>query len=120
MGWFARLAGYTGLIAAAYVVALMGYALAHWVASIPGGPLWDESWRAPARFLALLLLMGALALPALRSETDGAIRTVSVLCALALAAYSGLKISGLADPDIPEIWVFQHLVDPLRRFALGV
>jgi len=104
----------------AYIVALAGYATIHWIAAIPGGPLWDESWRAPARFLALLLLMGAMLLPAIRSETDGAIRTVSVLCALALAAYSSLKISGLGDPDAPQLWVFQHLVDPLRHFANSV
>jgi hypothetical protein len=119
MGWFVRLSGYTGLAVAAYVIALIGYSTVHWIAAIPGGPLWDESWRAPARFLALLLIMGLLLLPAMRSETDGTIRTASVLCALALAAYTGLKISGLADPDIPEIWVIQHLLDPFRRFALG-
>jgi hypothetical protein len=119
MGWIGRLAGFAGMIAAAYGVAIIGYAWVHWIVAIPGGALWDESWRAPARFLLLMLVMGTFSLPALRSETDGAIRSVSVMCALALAVYSGLKISGLADPDIPEMWVLEHFVDPLRRFALG-
>ena len=120
MGWMVRFAGYTAMIAFAYGVAIVGYAGVHWFAALPSGPLWDESWRAPARFLILILMSGAMLLPALRSEADGTIRTASVLFAVSLAAYSTLKISGLANPDVPEIWVFQHLVDPLRRFALGV
>lgn len=120
MGWLVRFAGYTVLIAFAYGVAIVGYSGVHWLAALPSGPLWDESWRAPARFLILILMMGTMLLPALRSEADGTVRTGSVLFALSLAAYSVLKISGFANPDVPEIWVFQHLVDPLRRFGLGV
>jgi hypothetical protein len=119
MGWLVRFAGYLALLTFAYTIAIVGYAAVHWVAAMPGGVLWDESWRAPARFLILLLLFGAMLLPAMRSEAEGSLRSASVLCALMLAAYSSLKISGLADPDIPEIWVFQHLIDPLRHFAGG-
>jgi hypothetical protein len=117
MNGIVRAAGYAALIAFAYGVAIIGYAGVHWVAALPGGELWDESWRAPARFLILILMIGAFLLPALRTEGDGTIRTASVVFALSLAAYSALKISGLADPDVPEMWVLHHLVDPLRRFG---
>jgi hypothetical protein len=117
MGWIVRLAGYAALIAFAYGVAIVGYAGVHWFAALPSGPLWDESWRAPARFLILILITGAMLLPALRSEGDGTLRTASVLFAGSLAVYSVFKIGGFANPDVPEMWVFQHLVDPLRHFA---
>ena len=107
------------MIAIGYFFAIIAYAVVRGIVAIPNGPLWDESWRAPARFLVLLLVMGAMILPAMRSEGDGAIRSGSIICTLILAAYTVLKFSGVVDPDVPEMWVMHNLVDPLRHFALG-
>jgi hypothetical protein len=115
--WFWRLIAFAATVVVAYIVADVGFALIGYLTAVPQGGSWDEAWRTPLHFILLVAAIGVLVSPAMRRESDGSFRTGSVLAGFFLAAYATLKTSGLADPDVPQVWVVHQLVMPLAHWA---
>lgn len=68
---------------------------------MPNGPLWDPSFRTSLRFVLIILAFIALVIPAFRSDLPSGQRSQAIFAAGFFVVYVFLKISRLADPDIP-------------------
>jgi hypothetical protein len=112
-----RVIGLAATVVVAYMVADLGYAFIGYVTALPNGGGWEEAWRTPLHYVLLVVAIGLLISPAMRRESDASFRTASVLSGFFLAAYATLKMSGLADPDVPQVWMVQHLVKPLQHLT---
>jgi len=115
--WFWRFIALVATVVVAYIVADVGFALIGYATALPQGGSWDEAWRTPLHFILLVVAIGVLVSPAMRRESDASFRTASVLSGFFLAAYATLKMSGLADPDVPQVWMVHHVVTPLQHWA---
>jgi ABC-type multidrug transport system permease subunit len=115
--WFWRFIALVATVVVAYIVADIAYVFVGYLTALPQGGAWDESWRTPLRFLVLVAAIGVLVSPVIRRGSDPSFRVASVLSGFFLAAYAALKISGLADPDVPQIWMVQHVVTPLQHWV---
>jgi hypothetical protein len=112
--------GMSGLtVFVAYLAAIAIYAGMDWLVRLPSGSLWGDVSVLTMRTILLLLVLSVLMLPVVRGEGDPTIRNVCAITALAVLVYTVLKTTGLGDPDIPQVWLVHHALEPLRRMSSG-
>jgi len=114
MSVVARFAGVVAAVVAAYFLAVVTYGFAEWVAF--GPHLWDGGLAGPIRTILVIMTLGVMIFCAVQSEEKG-FRALWVCAAIALVSYSALKVSGIADPDVPQYWLAHHVLEPLRHIA---
>ena len=114
MSVVARFGWVVAAIVAAYFLAALTYGLAVWLAY--SFRLWDGSLSGPIQTVLIVLALAVMIFCAVQSEDKG-IRGLWVCAAIALVEYSGLKVTGIADPDFPQDWLAQHVLAPLRHMA---
>jgi hypothetical protein len=103
----------------AYIAAIAIYAGVDWLVRIPSGSLWSDVSVLTMRTILIMLVLCVLILPVLRGDGDPTVRTVCAISALTVLAYTVLKTTGLGDPDIPQVWLVHHALEPLRRMSSG-
>ena len=115
-----RILAAVGAAVIAYFVAVFLYAVVAGVAQMPHGPLWDESFRGPLRFILIVLLCCALFIPAFRTEVDPATRGLAATSGAFLILYAFMKNFGLGQlADIPLHWVLAR-IEPIAHFFSGL
>lgn len=111
----ARLGWALGAVVVAYCIAVLTYGSADWLARASNG-IWDPGFIGPFRTIIVVLVLAIMIFFAVQCE-DRAIRGTWACAAFILLTYSGLKLTGLADPDAPTYWVAHYVLVPLRSMA---
>jgi hypothetical protein len=108
-----------GSLILGYVISVFLFAVADSISKMPSGKLWDDSFRAPFRFILLIVAFVVVLIPAFRGEEEPAVKTAAILTVFVFVIYIGLKIGGIGHPDYPVTWVLAHL-EPLRQYLAGL
>ena len=104
------------MIVIAYVAALFLYLIMAQVAAIPTGAMVEgTTLRESILFIQLTILTVLLIVPLFNKELDPQTRRFALLMVLFLVGYTMLKVSGLADPNIPFNMFWAHVILPLQR-----
>jgi hypothetical protein len=108
-----------GSLLVGYIISVFLFAVADSISKMPSGKLWDESFRAPLRFILLIICFVVVLIPAFRSEEEPAVKTAAILTVGIFVVYIGFKISGIGHPDYPVTWALAHL-EPMRQYLAGL